>query len=344
MENNIDIAKILEDCPKGTKLYSPLCGECTLEHVHSELKKIIILTSDYRTLSFHSDGRYIQMDNAECLLFPSIENRDWNKFQIPFVDGDILISGLDCDPFIFKEINGFGNAKCYCAINCFKQLIFNSDNWTPITGCRFATPEEKQELFKVIKENGYEWNPETKTLEKVFKLKFKVGDRVQNKNTNMIGTITLIDNVERDYQVTLENGGITYILFEFQDSWELIPKFKVGDRIKKGEKIATIVRIYKNCYDVKYNNGIGSFTIDLQNEWELIPNKFDISTLKPFDKVLVRNTYRGHWCGQFYQTYDENKEYPFECTYDCWKQCIPYEGNENLLGTTKDCNDFYKNW
>ena len=29
---------------------------------------------------------------------------------------------------------------------------------------------------------------------------------------------------------------------------------------------------------------------------------------------------------------------------NCWKQCIPYEGNEHLLGTTDDCDDFYKNW
>lgn len=26
------------------------------------------------------------------------------------------------------------------------------------------------------------------------------------------------------------------------------------------------------------------------------------------------------------------------------KQCIPYKGNEHLLGTTNDCNDFYKTW
>lgn len=24
--------------------------------------------------------------------------------------------------------------------------------------------------------------------------------------------------------------------------------------------------------------------------------------------------------------------------------CIPYEGNEHLLGTKEDCDEFYKNW
>ena len=27
-----------------------------------------------------------------------------------------------------------------------------------------------------------------------------------------------------------------------------------------------------------------------------------------------------------------------------WEHCIPYEGNEHLLGTTNDCDEFYKTW
>lgn len=29
--------------------------------------------------------------------------------------------------------------------------------------------------------------------------------------------------------------------------------------------------------------------------------------------------------------------------WDC-DQCIPYEHNEHLRGTTNDCDDFYKTW
>ena len=126
---------------------------------------------------------------------------------------------------------------------------------------------------------------------------------------------------------------------------EKLPRFKVGNRVKKGEKIATIVRIYKNCYDVRYDNGIGSFTIDLQDEWELIPNKFDITTLKPFDEVLVRCSDGGYWQPQFFSNLNlKNSNFPFVCTYNSWKQCIPYEGNEHLINTTKSCDDFYKTW
>jgi hypothetical protein len=58
----------------------------------------------------------------------------------------------------------------------------------------------------------------------------------------------------------------------------------------------------------------------------------------------VRNTNNGRWCGQFYMSYDKNEDYPFECTYNCWMQCIPYEGNEHLIGKTDDCDEHFKTW
>lgn len=42
--------------------------------------------------------------------------------------------------------------------------------------------------------------------------------------------------------------------------------------------------------------------------------------------------------------YDKTK-FPFICMgYNKYKQCIPYEGNEHLLDTTNDCDNFYKTW
>ena len=97
----INIAELLKDCPKGTKLYSPLVGECTLEHIHGELKKILISTSDGTTLTFNNNGTYFKIGNSECLLFPSKNQRDWSKFQRPFKDGDIVF--YNDTIAIFKE-------------------------------------------------------------------------------------------------------------------------------------------------------------------------------------------------------------------------------------------------
>ena len=75
---------------------------------------------------------------------------------------------------------------------------------------------------------------------------------------------------------------------------------------------------------------------------ELItPKKFDITTLKPFDKVLVRDSDKHIWCASIFSNTWKNKYY---CVGMWHNQCIPYEGNEHLLGTTNDCDEYYKTW
>jgi len=56
---------------------------------------------------------------------------------------------------------------------------------------------------------------------------------------------------------------------------------------------------------------------------------------KPFERVLTRDGDDEKWTCNLFSHYDENDRYcPFVCVWNCWQQCIPYEGNEHLLGTT----------
>lgn len=56
---------------------------------------------------------------------------------------------------------------------------------------------------------------------------------------------------------------------------------------------------------------------------------------KPFDKVLVRNKDTDTWKADIYLGYDEEEKYcRYKCTRMNYQFCIPYEGNEYLLGTT----------
>lgn len=55
--------------------------------------------------------------------------------------------------------------------------------------------------------------------------------------------------------------------------------------------------------------------------------------LKPFDKVLVRDFDSEEWIVDIYSYHDANLAYPFQCLKSFYHQCIPYEGNECLLGT-----------
>ena len=67
--------------------------------------------------------------------------------------------------------------------------------------------------------------------------------------------------------------------------------------------------------------------VDLKPKW----------TLKPFDKVLVRDSKSSEWRANLFSYKKVNE--PYYCVYAGWNYCIPYEGNEHLLGTTKDVED-----
>ena len=61
---------------------------------------------------------------------------------------------------------------------------------------------------------------------------------------------------------------------------------------------------------------------------------------KPFEKVLVRDTCNDIWKAAFFSHIKCNDSiYKYMCNCLSWKQCIPYEGNESLLGTTKDVEE-----
>ena len=97
MENRINIAKLLKDCPKGMELYSPLCGKCVFDRVN--FGTIICKKQNTQDISFTSEGYYMLpvFDNCECMIFPSKDQRDWSKFEPPykFKDGDMFSNTED---------------------------------------------------------------------------------------------------------------------------------------------------------------------------------------------------------------------------------------------------------
>lgn len=88
----MNIAEILKDKPKGTKLYSIPWGECTLEEVATSLPLLPIIVrnclDDLQKRYTKKGTYYPSLD--ECLLFPSKEMRDWRKFV--WKEGAILVS------------------------------------------------------------------------------------------------------------------------------------------------------------------------------------------------------------------------------------------------------------
>ncbi len=105
MAKEINIAKILKDMPKGTKLWTPMLGEVAFYSVDYDDKTypIPVRGTDGLTYRFSRYGRYYTTESAEMLLFPSKDMRNWTKF---FKEGDVLENTTD-DVFpkyvIFKK-------------------------------------------------------------------------------------------------------------------------------------------------------------------------------------------------------------------------------------------------
>lgn len=75
-------------------------------------------------------------------------------------------------------------------------------------------------------------------------------------------------------------------------------------------------------------------------------DRFDVSTLQPFDKILVRDFSSDNWKANFFESIDENNmHYNVTSIVSHWVQCIPYnEETQHLVGTTDDCPEYYKWW
>lgn len=424
MENKLNIAELLKDCPKGMELdctlYEnasfigiaegvtyPICVKINLENVDEK--------GWTREITLTSDGKLGKHPNAKCIIFPKGKTT-WEGFVPPceFKDGDIVISTFGDIHLLSTEDSS------YCSYRERWRGLpkFDETITTGIKVDRLATEEEKQELFDAIKSNGYKWNEETKTLEKLEDIEDKgnISDGyhtfnelyeyrllynasmfnelakqglydVHKSKLHSDGTIPFGDENWFIVQAELPTGQISNH-YEMKD-WDLFqvpikekanqydghtpqdvakrlrdflsmkkmiePKFKVGNKIKyingknkDGVKEGIILSITNDTYDVAVTNDMGIFVpISEQDEWGLISDKFDISNLKPFDKVLVRDVNDKNWVVNIFGYYRHETKYPFYCSGNInvgFKQCIPYEKNEHLLGTTNDCDEFYKTW
>ena len=309
MEEKINIAEILKDKPQGTKLYSPIFGKLRYEDLVPDLGEFTVVTSD-NTLakhSFRSDSRY-NRHGEPLMLLPSKEMRDWHKFA--WKKGDLLVNscGLQC---IFKE--------------------WASDDYTKFNGCYSNSRD------------GYE----------------------DVSNAGTANFVKLDNNIAYGYVREIERklGGILNL--ETLEIEKPQPEFKDGDIVVYGKSVAICRRIYKHTlsFYVSLNEMVGLLFADevesseeyrfatdedkqqlfdaLEKEgkaWDAEKKQIvDLKPkveLKPFDKVLIRDINAEEWKASFFSYKEESHYVCIEG--HCWSQCIPYEGNEHLLGTTKD--------
>lgn len=87
MNENIDLTKILKDCPRGTELYHAGYGNVLFYSIDLENNYPIRLSFSngyFNSTEVTSKGTINKCYNGECLLFPSKDQRDWSKFTAPW--------------------------------------------------------------------------------------------------------------------------------------------------------------------------------------------------------------------------------------------------------------------
>lgn len=315
----MNIAEILKYCPKGTKLYSLIDGETTLENVNINSRyPIETITSKFRTDFINNyytkDGLFLaEYNNGECLLFPSKEQRDWQKFRLPVERGDIMMNIDGKFPFIATgEMHKDISPKYICGINSLGYFQKGSNEGDWITDFYIPASEEvKKELFDKMAEAGYKWNADTLELEKI-ESQFKKGDVVVDKN----GNVCLVSKVEDSITII-----VTAVLYT--DNTLKIYNNSIY-RLNKETTLASIKGRNK-FYSALVREG---YKYDKQQH-KLIKQEF-----KPFDKVLVKDDSKDPWKTDIYLSYTENTHYHYRCTTGHYGICIPYEGNEYLVEKT----------
>ena len=167
MNENIDLTKILKDCPKDWELYSPIFGKVNFRNIVQGDYPIVVELSDTLYEGFMADGKFTQKYDGECMLLPSKTQRDWSKFTAPWYKKDrfdpktlkpydkVLIRrgsenyNVWFPDFVSEPPNGTNNKTlCMCVGEDIAMVIPYNDDTKHLVG----TTDEAPEYYKYWEE------------------------------------------------------------------------------------------------------------------------------------------------------------------------------------------------
>ena len=157
MNKNIDLTKILKNCPKGWKLYSSAFGEVEFQYIElGSVYPIIIKLKTELIKKITSNGKLLDLYDVECTLFPSKEQRDWSKFSAPWYKNKrfdpmtlqqydkVLVRNSLNDTWgcnLFSHIIKNNNFPYKCVENAFVYCIPYNDDTKHLVGTKDEAPE-----------------------------------------------------------------------------------------------------------------------------------------------------------------------------------------------------------
>lgn len=313
MEEKINIAKILKNKPEGTKLWTDMFGSVTL-YVVTDACDAFQVKHHNKEPWFDEDGKLYE-EGVLC-IYPSKSMRDWSKFA--WKKGDVLVSNYGKCKVIFER--------------------FDDDTYTSFVGKYYVECYGKNDELQDYEEEHY-------------------GDTVNYTKESEEAAQTYIKTIEKRL-----GGKLNHETLEIENAQ---PEFKDGDIVVYGKSVAICRKFYKHTlsFYISLNEMFGLLFADevesseeyrfateeekqqlfdaLAKEgkaWDsdkkaIVDLKTNIE-LKPFDRVLVRDFEDQSWQVSLFSYKDSDSYYC--CNGCCWTHCIPYIGNESLLGTTKD--------
>ena len=231
-------------------------------------------------------------------IYPSKSMRDWSKFA--WKKGDVLVNSSGFKLFFDRWAND-DYTRFFGKVN----LLENS----------FSYETEKYTLASKDK------NLDTLEIEKP---EFKDGDIVVAEEDNYYDKVIFIAAIKDDIvskaliNVRYEDYEVHYNEYRFGHNRSL----RLATDSEKQQLFEALAKENK-AWDAEKK--------------QIVDLKPNIDELKPFDKVLVRDSKSSKWRANLFS--HKNIDEPYYCVYASWNYCIPYEGNEHLLGTTKNVKE-----
>lgn len=315
MEQELIIAEILRNKPQGIKLYSPIFGDCTFCYVKDESSDICVRRPYNEISYFNFNGIY--HTGGECLLFPSKEMCDWSKFA--WKKGNVLVNENNAHIIFEKFSNDTYTTfigKYYCDGDDKSGYSYISGRYTACTQQFHIEEGDAVQTYisNIEKEIGGKLNLKTLEIEKA-QPGFKDGDVVCISGMGYLayGIVKSIDYSSKKLEYYVLND-MSALKFEDWLSFE-------DKHIQPITETQRMILFDALAKEGKYWDAEKKQVIDVKLEIKL----------QPFDKVLVRDSEDREWRISLFG-YKDNSYYYCINGYS-WKQCIPYEGNEHLLGT-----------
>lgn len=335
MEEKINIAEILKDKPQGTKLYDWLYNidveSDTISTTDTETVVWCINETDNNTTchrGYSEFGTVRGCSDGLRILLPSKEMRDWSKFA--WKKGDVLISndgkkevffnGFTDDTYaLFKAKHGFE------VLSNGKDIYLVDEDGIATSDYTLEDKDATQTYIKTIEERlGGKLNRETLEVEKP-QPEFKDGDIVFMKGIKSELFANCIFILRSEYKDGDERA-FYYAFYNVDDKYTLD---EYGNT-----KVHYSLRLATDSEKQQLFDALSKKGKRWDAEKKEVVNLKPKVELKPFDKVLVRDSKSDKWRANLLGYIDKDEYY--HCVYANWVYCIPYIGNESLLGTTKD--------